>query len=537
VTDESRSWFNRNVMALGVIIVAVVASAYIYLNTPPEREYETYSRFGLSFEYPEGMEIWEQGMGGVGIATTTAGIVQGTLVEDEVPEIVGVLWIPSESMPPLEDVLDMAFSQLGEGSVVESRGDLVSTLKGDSEMLRQDFIMSEGGTPISGIVGAWYDPIAERTYLNFYLTLPDAVSDRSLLKRFDRLVSSFESRFEAFPETSLPAYWPTEGWKTAAPEEVGIDSEMLAEVSGIIQEGELGVDSLLVVRDGYLVMDEYYGEFSRGERHNIYSCTKSVVSTLIGIAIEEGYVEGLNQTLLDFFPDRTPQNMSAWKEEITLENLLTMTAGFDARDSWLYEWECLGKMRESPDALQYVLDLGVIEEPGTRFEYTNGVSHLLSCIINETTGMSTLGYAFDSLFTPLGIDDVEWKNDSLGKNWGYSSLYLTPHDMAKFGHLFLNNGTWDGEQIVPEAWVGEATRKHVDAPLWPGYGYQWWVDEWGFYLALGYGGQLIFVVPEDDLVVVFTGSDDEVPQFADGLLRQWILPAVSIEPPPLPTTG
>jgi CubicO group peptidase (beta-lactamase class C family) len=107
--------------------------------------------------------------------------------------------------------------------------------------------------------------------------------------------------------------------------------------------------------------------------------------------------------------------------------------------------------------------------------------------------------------------------------------------MAKFGHLFLNNGTWDGEQIVSESWVVEATRKHVDAPLWPGYGYQWWVDDWGFYLALGYRGQLIFVVPEDQLVVVFTGSDPDVPPFADDLLRYWILPAVSIDPPSLPT--
>ena len=178
------------------------------LETMPEREYETYSRFGFSFEYPEGMEFNEQGIGGIGIATITAGIVQGTVVEDEIPEIVGVIWIPFESPPLLEDILDMVFSQLGEGNVVESRGDLVSTSKGDFDMLRQDFIMSEGGVPISGIAGAWYNPLAERIYLNFYLTFPDAVSERRMLRRFDRLVSSFENRFEAFPETSLPAYWP-----------------------------------------------------------------------------------------------------------------------------------------------------------------------------------------------------------------------------------------------------------------------------------------------------------------------------------------
>lgn len=527
MTDGSRSWFNFKVMALIVILVVTLSSVYVYfLNAP---KYETYARFGLSFEYPEAMEIREEGIGGIGIATISAGIIQGTLVKDEVPEIIGVVWMPFESSPVLEDILDLAFSQFGEGNTVESRGDLVSTSKGDSEMLRQGFLIREGGNPISGIAGVWYDPVAERIYLTFYLTLPDSVSQNGLLKRFNRLVSSFESSFEAFPEASLPVYWPTEGWRTASPEEVEIDPEMLAEVTEIIREEERGVDSVLVVKDGYLVIDKYFEPFTKGERHNIYSCTKSVVSTLIGIAIDEEYIDGINQTILDFFPKRTPQNMSAWKEEMTLEDLLTMTAGFDARDSWLYEWAGLEKMHESPDALQYVLDLQVIEEPGTRFEYTNGVSHLLSCIVEETTGMSALEYAEDSLFAPLGIHDVEWRNDSLGRNWGYGNLYLTPHDMAKFGYLFLNRGLWDGERIVSESWVDEATRKHVDANLWDGYGYQWWVDSWGHYHALGYRGQLIFVVPEDQLVVVFTGSDPDVPPFADYLLKHWIIPAVNLE--------
>jgi len=534
LTDESSSWPYKTAIVLVVIIAAIAAMAYPSLNPV---EYETYSRFGLSFEYPEGMEIWEQGMGGTGIATITAGIIQGDLVTNNIPEIIGAIWFPYESQPPLEDILDMAFTQLGEGNIVENRGALVSTSKDGYEMLRQIFVMSEGGPHIAGVAGTWYDTVAERVYLTFYLTLPTIAPSGELVRRFNRFVSSFENRFEAFPEEPLPVYWPTGGWRTAAPEDVEIDSGMLEEMVRMIREGERGVDSVLVVRDGYLVMDEYFEPFSKGETHRIYSCTKSVVSTLVGIAIEEGYIEGVDQALLDFFPDRTSQNMSAWKEEITLEDLLTMTAGLDARDSWLYEWVGLYRMYNSSDALQYVLDLDVIEEPGTRFEYTNGVSHLLSCIINETTGMSSLEYATEKLFGPLGFDDVVWRNDSLGRNWGYSTLNLTAHDMAKFGYLFLNNGTWDGEQIVPEAWVRDATRKHVDAPLWPGYGYQWWVDDWGHYLALGYRGQIIFVVPVDNLVVVFTGSDPDNPPYVDSLLKNWILPAVSFETPTLPSTN
>jgi CubicO group peptidase (beta-lactamase class C family) len=531
MANESKSRFNIKIIILFILFASTIISAYFLATSD---KYATYARYGFSFQHPKGMMIQEEGMGGIGIATITSGIVQGTLVKNGIPEIIGIIWLPFESPEPLDVILDMAFSQLGDNNVVEKRGRLVLTLKDDYEMLRQGFVMSERGTSISGVAGTWYNPLAERIYLTFYLTLPETAPQEEILRRFNRLVSSIENSYEALPDTSLTSYWPTEGWRTATPEEVGIDSEMLNQIPRIIQEEERGVDSLLVVKDGYLVMDKYFEPFKKGERHRIYSCTKSVVSTLIGIAIEEGYIEGINQTLLEFFPDRTPKNLNDWKKSITLENLLTMSAGFDAQDSWLYNWIGLNRMHESPDALQYVLDLEVIEEPGTRFEYTNGVSHLLSCIISEVTGMSSLEYAHDRLFTPLGFDEVEWKTDSLGRNWGYSTLYLTPHDMAKFGYLFLNNGTWDGEQIVSERWVREATRKHLDAPLWPGYGYQWWVDSWGHYLALGYRGQLIFVVPIDNLVVVFTGSDPDNPGFTDYLMKNWILPAISTDPPTLP---
>lgn len=232
-----------------MVAVIAVALGSVYVLSLDTQKYETYSRFGFSFEYPEEMEIREDGIGELGIATITAGIAQGTQVKDEVPEIIGVIWMPSESSPVLEDILDLAFSQLGEGNEIESRGDLVSTSKGDSEMLRQSFLMNEGGNTISGIAGVWYDPVAERVYLTFYLALPDSVSDNGLLKRFERLVSSFESSFEAFPKESLSVYWPTGDWRTASPEEVEIDSEMLAEVVEIIRADERVVDSVLVVKD------------------------------------------------------------------------------------------------------------------------------------------------------------------------------------------------------------------------------------------------------------------------------------------------
>jgi CubicO group peptidase (beta-lactamase class C family) len=335
-----------------------------------------------------------------------------------------------------------------------------------------------------------------------------------------------EDASNAPSEEDLEPYWPTAGWRYAESGDVGLDSEMLEDMVAAIRRSRYDVDSAMVVRNGYVALDEYFAPFDEGERHIIYSCTKSVVSTLIGIAIDEGYIEGLEVGVLDLFPDRTVRNLNAWKQEMTLRDLLTMTAGFDAKDSYLYNWVGLESMHDSPEPLQHVLDLPVTEEPGTRFEYTNGVSHLLSCIISETTGTSALEFAQEHLFDPLGITDAEWTSDAQGRNWGYSSLYLTPHDMAKIGYLFLNMGEWDGEQIVPLGWVEEATRKHVDATMKDGYGFQCWVDSDGYYLALGYKGQFIFVVPGMDLVVVFTGGSRETFDFTMPLLDDYIIPAV-----------
>jgi CubicO group peptidase (beta-lactamase class C family) len=330
----------------------------------------------------------------------------------------------------------------------------------------------------------------------------------------------------ALSEEPLEPYWPTEGWRYAEAGDVGLDSKILKNMVEAIRWSRYDVDSALVVRNGYVVLDKYFSPFNKGERHIIYSCTKSVVSTLIGIAIDEGHIEGVEVGVLEFFPNRTVRNLNAWKMDMTLGDLLTMTAGFDAKDSYLYGRVGLESMRDSPEPLQYVLDLPVTEEPGTRFEYTNGVSHLLSCIISETTGMSALEFAREHLFGPLGITDAEWTSDAQGRNWGYSSLYLAPHDMAKIGYLFLNMGEWDGEQIVPREWVEEATKKHVDATMKDGYGFQWWVDSDGYYLALGYQGQFIFVVPGMDLVVVFTGGSRETFDFTMPLIDDYIIPAV-----------
>lgn len=299
--------------------------------------------------------------------------------------------------------------------------------------------------------------------------------------------------------------------------------DMLDEIES--RPSTIKVDSVLVVKDGYIVLEKYYNDYNETSPHIIYSCTKSVVSTIFGIAYENGAIPSLDTRLLDIFPDYSPENLDEWKESITLRDLLMMSAGFDARDSWLYKWEKLNDLHNAPDAVGYTLDLPMAFEPGSRFEYTNAVSHLLSCIITEKTGLSAREYGEEYLFEPLGVTVHQWDEDNQGRNWGYNRIYITPKDMAKIGYLFLHMGEWDGEQIISSDWVEEATMHRIDANIVEGYGYQWWVGD-GFYAATGYMGQFIFVYPEHDLVVVFTGGTDATYDYSLHLPERFVVPAL-----------
>jgi len=311
-----------------------------------------------------------------------------------------------------------------------------------------------------------------------------------------------------------------------------MDSETLARVFETIREQDYGIDSVTVIRNGYVVADATVYPFQPDSRHIIHSCTKSIISALIGIAIDEGYIESIDQSVLDLFPERTVANLDAEKEVMTLEHVLMMASGLECRDSYLYRWRGLHEMEQSDDWVQFMLDLPLAEPPGSRFEYCNGGSFLLSAIIQETTGMSAAEFAGQHLFGPLGISDVLWPSNPHGITIGWGELRMRPHDMAKIGYLYLNEGRWDGEQIVPAAWVAASTRKHISATLQDGYGYQWWVADDGVYMALGYAGQFIFVVPEEAMVVAFTSEledkDFYVPQ---ELLNDFVIPAAESSTP------
>jgi CubicO group peptidase (beta-lactamase class C family)/dienelactone hydrolase len=338
-----------------------------------------------------------------------------------------------------------------------------------------------------------------------------------------RCAMSVQSTTSSPSPTPPPAsYWPT-----SSPDEQGMNADLLTAMVHAIQEQDYDIDSVAVIRNGSMVLDEYFPPFKPNSKHIIHSCTKSIVSILIGIAIDQGYIEGVDQPALDLFPGRTAANLDAYKETMTLEDLLTMSSGLECRDSYLYRWRGLNEMRDSDDWVQFMLDLPMAEAPGSRFEYCNGGSFLLSAIIQEATGMSALEFAQEHLFGPLGITDVYWPANPAGISIGWGDLHLQPHDMAKIGYLYLNNGQWEGEQIVPAAWVEACTQAHISAgTLSDGYGYQWWVDEGGYYMALGYAGQFIYVVPQKDLVVIFTSDLAESDFFIpETLLNEYIIPA------------
>jgi len=290
---------------------------------------------------------------------------------------------------------------------------------------------------------------------------------------------------------STQTYWPTQGWRTSTPEEQGFDSGRLAEGLQALQENDINIDSLLIVRNGYVVLDAYFYPYDNTIPHKLASVTKSVMTTLIGIAADQGKIQ-LDQPMVSFFPHRTIANLDARKEHITVRHLASMRNGFES--GCLNEDEVtLDAMRANPDWVQAALDRKMAREPGTSFCYDSPGMHLLSAILQEATGLTSLDFARQYLFEPLGIREVFWQSDPQGYTHGWGDLYLKPRDAAKLGYLWLNGGGWEGKQIVPASWVADSVQALSHAGD-DDYGYGWWVSEDSYYAA-GRGGQNIRAYP------------------------------------------
>jgi CubicO group peptidase (beta-lactamase class C family) len=298
-------------------------------------------------------------------------------------------------------------------------------------------------------------------------------------------------------------------WAIATPEEQGFDSAKMAEGLLAIQKNGTAIHNLTIVRNDKMILDADFYPYDGSIYHDVASITKSVMTTLIGIAADQGKLK-LDDTMLSFFPDREIANRDERKERITVADLASMSSGLTcAADDEI----TMNEMRASQDWVQFALDRQTVRKPGTKFAYCSPDMHLLSAILQQATGMTTFDFAQKYLFQPLAIQDVYWPADPQGVTHGAGDLALHPQDMARLGSLFLHKGQWKGQQIVSSKWVDSALQPyHGGTGRIEDYGYGWWIgqpENEPEFLAAGNGGQKVKVYPRLNMIIVTTGGGFE----------------------------
>jgi CubicO group peptidase (beta-lactamase class C family) len=371
------------------------------------------------------------------------------------------------------------------------------------------------------------------------------VRDRGNDALWENVIASYNSEFiYRLPDEA------GDGWLCGDLAEARIDEDKLYSFIEWIGRGYYDdLHSMLLVIDGKLVLEEYFGdngklrgpsmrEVLRNKIHHLGSTTKSVTSLLIGIAIDNGFIKSVDVPIFDLLPDyahlRTPE-----KNRILLRHFLTMTAGFQW-EQFKYEWSDTlndgGEMWRCEDVIEYTLSKPVIAEPGEKFKYSNGVSTLLGVILKNSTGMGADIFAEKYVFDHLGIEEYEWTSYPDGSIETDGGLALRARDLAKIGQLFLNNGMWNGKRIVSGEWIEESTREHIKLrDTYGGYGYKWQQTDLKLrdttvfsYCMPGYGGNMLFVIPDLQMILVFNGAnyDWNVKRVYVRIIEEQIFPAL-----------
>jgi CubicO group peptidase (beta-lactamase class C family) len=351
-----------------------------------------------------------------------------------------------------------------------------------------------------------------------------------------------------------------DGWETASPADVRMEEAYLIELMDELEKiDEHRIHSLLIVKDGKLVFEEYFpgekfnlaqwtGEngFERNDTHNLCSVTKSFTSAIFGIALDHGYIQSVDQKVIDFFPEYTYLFSNApEKRDLTLHHLLTMTSGIDWDDettSYYDPSNDMYQMFSSSDPMEFIFAKDISVTPGHLFDYSNCNTNVLGEIVRKATGQRIDVFAKSTLFDKLGITDFEWQMLSNDVVFTSGDLRLRPRDMAKFGLLFLNDGVWEEERVISQDWIDLSTHEHIDLNQGPniipwadGYGYQWWLweslnsQDFNAYMASGWGGQWIIVSPELKLVIVSTAGNyySAEKMSIQTIIADYILPAIS----------
>jgi CubicO group peptidase (beta-lactamase class C family) len=322
----------------------------------------------------------------------------------------------------------------------------------------------------------------------------------------------------AYSSSATSEEFPTARWKTASPESQGLDSAVLAEALDYVRAKGMPVHSFLIVRNGVMVLDAYFYPYQGREVHDVASVTKSVTSAAVGVAIAKGYFKDVDQKVFSVLQPGS-SGSDPRKESMTIRHLLTMTSGLDC-DTEGGE-KALAAMRGSGDWAKFALALPLRTDPGSQYAYCSCNNHLLSSLVTAATGESLLQFATKNLFHVMGITNVIWPSDPHGRSHGWGDLHLHPHDMAKFGLLYLHQGKWGEAQIVPAGWVRDSSRASVTVQPGVGYGYSWWINTARppIFEAVGRGGQRISVLPKENIVLVFTGGGSDTDQIAPFLFR------------------
>jgi CubicO group peptidase (beta-lactamase class C family) len=345
-----------------------------------------------------------------------------------------------------------------------------------------------------------------------------------------------------------------DGWQTASLESENLHAEPIKDLIERIRDNTYkNIYSVLLVKNGKIVVEEYFPRregdrreqaFKRVAPHEIHSATKSVNSILIGIAIDQHLIRGVDQRIADFFPEYADIFADGEKAKLRLQDLLAMAAGLDWDESTYPYTDPRNdhiRMYRGADPLRYVLERPLVAAPGTKFTYNSGLSITLGQILYKASGLRADKFADRYLFQPLGISDYYWGKipDDIVQTGG--GLHLRSRDMAKIGTLFVNGGRWQGKQIVSEAWVRQSTSNHIGTaplPQWAqaahGYGYQWWLGSFQvgdrtvpFYSARGLGGQFILVFPDQQMVAVVTGwNEGRLMNQPLDMMQHYVLPAV-----------
>lgn len=265
------------------------------------------------------------------------------------------------------------------------------------------------------------------------------------------------------------------------------------------------VQSLIIQKNGKVMDERYRGRIHGDLPVNIKSASKSVLSLLIGIAIDHGYLEGTHQSIGEFFPEYFEKNPDPVKESITIKDLLTMRSGLETTSFRNY-----GRWVMSNDWVQFALNQPLADTPGEAMMYSTGTSHLLSVIITKASGMSTLEFGNRYLFRPMGIRIGGWDRDPQGYYMGGNNMAMSPRDLIKIGELMMNVGTYDGRQLISRNWILESVQIYTESNFNPyDYGYMWWrkqVEGYEVFFAWGNGGQYIIILPELEAVISITST-------------------------------